>query len=117
ESFGFKYGAPSNADFMFDMRSLPNPYYDPELRPFNGRDKQIQDYLAGKPEVGEMIADIETFLLRWLPRMEQESRSYVTVAVGCTGGQHRSVYVCEQLAARLRERWDVLVQHRQLAET
>lgn len=116
ESFGFKYGVPTNVDFVFDMRSLPNPYYDPELRPFNGQDKPIQDYLAAQPWVGEMIDDIEHFMSRWLPRMQMESRSYVTIGVGCTGGQHRSVYVVEQLVSRLRGSYTVLARHRQLAQ-
>ena len=94
ESFGFKYGVPNNADFMFDMRSLPNPYYDPELRPFTGMDKPIQDYLGQQPLVQEMVDDIDHFISRWLPRLQQESRSYVTIAIGCTGGQHRSVLCC-----------------------
>lgn len=113
ESFGFKYGTPNNADFMFDMRSLPNPYYDPELRPFNGMDKEIQDYLDQQPLAQSMVADIEQFLNRWLPRMQQESRSYVTVGIGCTGGQHRSVYVVEKLAQRLHGKYELLVRHRQ----
>ncbi|ULJ65870.1 RNase adapter RapZ [Wielerella bovis] len=116
ESFGFKHGAMLNADFVFDVRSLPNPYYDPALRPFNGKDKPIQDYLAQQPLVQEMIDDIEHFLLRWLPRMQDESRSYVTVGIGCTGGQHRSVYIAEQLGKRLGEQFQVLVRHRQLNE-
>lgn len=113
ESFGFKYGIPHNADFMFDMRSLPNPYYDPGLRPFNGMDKEIQDYLDVQPLAQEMVDDIDRFISRWLPRMQQESRSYVTIAVGCTGGQHRSVYVVEKLAERLKGRYELLVRHRQ----
>lgn len=113
ESFGFKYGIPHNADFMFDMRSLPNPYYDPELRPFNGMDKPIQDYLDAQPMAQEMVNDIDRFISRWLPRMQQESRSYVTIAIGCTGGQHRSVYVVEKLAERLKGQYELLVRHRQ----
>lgn len=116
ESFGFKYGVPVNADFMFDMRSLPNPYWDAALRPLTGRDAAVRDFFAGQESVARMVDDIAGFLLRWLPSMETESRSYVTVAIGCTGGQHRSVYVCEQLACRLQERYGVLVQHRQLSE-
>ncbi len=115
ESFGFKYGVPSNVDFVFDMRSLPNPYYDPELRPFNGMDKQIQDYLDQQPLAQEMVADIYQFMSRWLPRMQVESRSYVTIGLGCTGGQHRSVYVSEKLAERLRGEYQLLLRHRQLA--
>ncbi|MDO5638486.1 MAG: RNase adapter RapZ [Neisseria sp.] len=113
ESFGFKYGVPTNVDFMFDMRSLPNPYYDPELRPFNGMDKEIQDYLDGQPLAQEMLEDISGFLSRWLPRMQVESRSYVTVGIGCTGGQHRSVYMVERLAERLAGKYELLVRHRQ----
>ncbi|MCG7657665.1 RNase adapter RapZ [Wielerella bovis] len=116
ESFGFKHGAMLNADFVFDVRSLPNPYYDPALRPFNGKDKPIQDYLSQQPLVNEMIDDIEHFLRRWLPRMQDESRSYVTVGIGCTGGQHRSVYIAEQLGKRLGAQFQVLVRHRQLNE-
>lgn len=113
ESFGFKYGIPHNADFMFDMRSLPNPYYDPELRPFNGMDEPIQTYLDAQPLAQEMVNDIDRFMSRWLPRMQQESRSYVTIAIGCTGGQHRSVYVVEKLAERLKGQYELLVRHRQ----
>ncbi|HFC8540520.1 TPA: RNase adapter RapZ [Neisseria lactamica] len=114
ESFGFKYGVPANADFMFDMRSLPNPYYDSELRPYTGMDKPVWDYLDGQPLVQEMVGDIERFVTHWLPRLEEESRSYVTVAIGCTGGQHRSVYVVEELAGRLQGRYELLIRHRQM---
>ena len=113
ESFGFKYGVPNNADFMFDMRSLPNPYYDLELRAFTGTDQPVRDYLDGQPLVQEMVDDIERFVTHWLPRLEDESRSYVTVAIGCTGGQHRSVYVVEELAGRLQGRYELLIRHRQ----
>lgn len=113
ESFGFKYGVPANADFMFDMRSLPNPYYDLELRAFTGTDRPVRDYLDGQPLVQEMVGDIERFVTHWLPRLEEESRSYVTVAIGCTGGQHRSVYVVEKLARRLKGRYELLIRHRQ----
>lgn len=115
ESFGFKYGVPTNVDFLFDMRSLPNPYYDTELRPFNGLDKPIQNYLNQQPAVREMINDIGNFMNRWLPQMQVESRSYVTIGIGCTGGQHRSVYVVEQLAERLKGHYELLVRHRQLS--
>lgn len=113
ESFGFKYGVPANADFIFDMRSLPNPYYDLELRAFTGTDRPVRDYLDGQPLVQEMVDDIERFVTHWLPRLEDESRSYVTVAIGCTGGQHRSVYVVEKLARRLKGRYELLIRHRQ----
>ncbi|WP_274571286.1 RNase adapter RapZ [Neisseria leonii] len=114
ESFGFKYGVPSNIDFLFDMRSLPNPYYDTALRPFNGLDEPVRQYLAARPEADEMIGDIEQFMLRRLAQSAVESRSYVTIGIGCTGGQHRSVYVAEALAERLRRHYQVLVRHRQL---
>lgn len=113
ESFGFKYGVPTNVDFLFDMRSLPNPYYDPELRPFNGMDKEIQDYLDDQPLAQEMLADISGFLTRWLPRLQVESRSYVTIGIGCTGGQHRSVYMVERLAECFTGKYELLVRHRQ----
>lgn len=114
ESFGFKYGAPSDADFLFDMRSLPNPYYDSELRPFTGRDKQICEYLDSQPLVQKMAADLTNFFDTWLPYMQMESRSYVTIGIGCTGGQHRSVYMVEKLAQHLKGRYEMLVRHRQL---
>lgn len=114
ESFGFKYGVPANADFIFDMRSLPNPYYDLELRAFTGTDRPVRDYLDGQPLVQEMVDDIERFVTHWLPRLEDESRSCVTVAIGCTGGQHRSVYVVEELAGRLQGRYELLIRHRQM---
>ena len=115
ESFGFKYGVPTNVDFVFDMRSLPNPYYDPELRPFNGMDKPIQEYLDQQPLAQELLDDIEHFMSRWLPRMAVESRSYVTIGLGCTGGQHPPVYMTERLAERLRGKYHVLIRQRQLA--
>ena len=114
ESFGFKYGAQSDADFLFDMRSLPNPYYDSELRPFTGRDKQICEYLDSQPLVQKMAADLTNFFDTWLPYMQMESRSYVTIGIGCTGGQHRSVYMVEKLAQHLKGRYEMLVRHRQL---
>ena len=113
-SFGFKHSAPPPADFVFDVRSLPNPYYDPILRPYNGKEQPIQDYLAAQPLVGEMLHDIYHFLHRWLPRIRQENRSYVTIGIGCTGGQHRSVYLAEQLAKKLAHEYQILVRHRQL---
>lgn len=114
ESFGFKYGGIENADFVFDVRSLPNPYYETELRSFSGLDKPIQQYFSKQDCVAEMIDDIAAFLLRYLPKMQTEGRNYVTVAIGCTGGQHRSVFVSEQLKQRLSEQFQTLVQHRSL---
>ncbi|OWY37308.1 RNase adaptor protein RapZ [Xenophilus sp. AP218F] len=113
ESFGFKHGVPQNADFMFDVRCLPNPYYDHALRPFTGRDQPIIDFFQDKPAVAAMTADIQAMITKWLPCFSKENRSYLTVAVGCTGGQHRSVYITERLARAFPE-WQVLVRHRQL---
>jgi UPF0042 nucleotide-binding protein len=101
ESFAFKNGVPLNADFVFDVRSLPNPHYTLALRPLTGRDQPVVDYLAAQPEVVAMVADIRQFLQRWLPSFARDHRSYVTVAIGCTGGQHRSVYIATRLAAEL----------------
>ena len=114
ESFAFKRGTPSDADFMFDVRMLPNPYYEPPLRALNGRDSAVQDYLRACPEVQKMQAHIERFLLDWIPSIEKDHRSYVTVAIGCTGGQHRSVYLVEQLAGLFAGRWLTLRRHREL---
>ncbi|QSN61558.1 MULTISPECIES: RNase adapter RapZ [unclassified Caballeronia] len=112
ESFGFKRGVPLDADLVFDVRTLPNPYYDRELRPFTGCDQPIIDYLSAQPMVGEMIDDIGGFVGKWLPRFRDDNRSYLTVAIGCTGGQHRSVYIAEALAARFRDAATVIVRHR-----
>lgn len=114
ESFAYKHGVPRDADLVFDLRMLPNPHYVRELRPFNGRDSCVIDYLNGQPEVAEMMAFIESYLVRWLPAFDQDQRSYLTVAVGCTGGQHRSVYFAEQLARRIGARAPTLVRHREL---
>ncbi|GIX52510.1 RNase adapter RapZ [Sphaerotilus uruguayifluvii] len=114
ESFAFKHGVPRDADLVFDLRVLPNPHYVRELRALNGRDAGVIEFLQGQPEVAEMLAQIEGFLARWLPAYEQDQRSYLTVAIGCTGGQHRSVYSVEQLAARFRDRIPTLVRHREI---
>lgn len=114
ESFAFKHGVPRDADLVFDLRVLPNPHYVRELRALNGRDAGVIDFLRAQPEVAEMLAQIEGFLARWLPAYEQDQRSYLTVAIGCTGGQHRSVYSAEQLAARFRERIPTLIRHREI---
>ncbi len=113
ESFAFKHGVPLDADFVFDLRVLPNPHYIRELRALNGRDAAVVSYLAAQPEVGEMLAQIEAFLARWLGAFVDDHRSYLTVAVGCTGGQHRSVYAAEQLATRFAARAATLVRHRE----
>jgi len=113
ESFAFKHGVPLDADFVFDLRVLPNPHYIRELRPLDGRDAAVAAYLDSQPEVGEMLGQIEAFLARWLDAFIDDQRSYLTVAVGCTGGQHRSVYAAEQLAARFAQRAATLVRHRE----
>ncbi len=114
ESFAFKHGVPLDADYVFDVRVLPNPYYIRELRPLTGRDEPVAAYLDAQPEAREMLAQIETFLKRWLPAFEDDQRSYLTVAVGCTGGQHRSVYSVEWLARQFRGRYSTLLRHREL---
>ncbi|MDO9093856.1 MAG: RNase adapter RapZ [Rubrivivax sp.] len=114
ESFAFKHGVPLDADYVFDMRVLPNPFYIRELRPLTGRDAPVAAYLEAQPEAGEMLEQIQTFLQRWLPAFEDDQRSYLTVALGCTGGQHRSVYGVEWLARRFDSRYATLIRHREL---
>ena len=115
ESFGFKHGTPKDADFVFDARFLPNPHWVPELRPLTGLDAPVRDYLQAQPDVMLYSQQIDTLLSNWLPHLERNNRSYVTVAIGCTGGQHRSVFITEQLAASFRARnKTVQVRHRTL---
>lgn len=114
ESFAFKHGVPLDADYVFDMRVLPNPFYIRELRPLTGRDAPVAAYLEAQPEAAEMLDQIQTFLQRWLPAFEDDQRSYLTVALGCTGGQHRSVYGVEWLARRFDSRYATLIRHREL---
>jgi UPF0042 nucleotide-binding protein len=114
ESFAFKHGVPLDADYVFDVRVLPNPYYIRELRPLTGRDAPVASYLEAQPEASEMLGQIEAFLQRWLPSFEDDQRSYLTVAIGCTGGQHRSVYSVEWLARRFEGSYATLVRHREL---
>ncbi|MGR9053117.1 MAG: RNase adapter RapZ [Gammaproteobacteria bacterium] len=115
QSFGFKYGIPLDADFMFDVRSLPNPYWLPELRGFTGKDAAVIDFLEREPHVNEYIEDVSRFMDRWIPRFELEGRSYLTVAIGCTGGQHRSVYIADALAAHFKKQAkNVITRHREL---
>jgi UPF0042 nucleotide-binding protein len=114
ESFAYKHGVPSDADFVFDVRVLPNPYYDRELRPLTGRDAPVAAYLAAQPEVGLMLKQIAGFLQQWLPNFSADQRSYLTVAIGCTGGQHRSVYLVEMLARQFGHHGQVLKRHREL---
>ena len=115
ESFGFKNGVPADADFVFDVRCLPNPHWEPQLRPLTGLDTAVIDFLGHQSNVGAMIADISHFLEGWLPRFERSERSYLSVAIGCTGGQHRSVFVAEALARHFGGLRDyVMVRHREL---
>ena len=114
ESFGFKHGIPGDADFVFDARSLPNPYWESALRPLTGRDAPVADYLAAQPDVIEMLERIAVFLRRWLPAFKADQRAYLTVAIGCTGGQHRSVWFAERLAERFGKEASPLVRHREL---
>jgi len=117
ESFGFKHGSPREADFLFDVRCLPNPYWQESLRPLTGLDEPVKDFLGDKKIVNEMIEEIFNFLGKWLPGFASENRSYITVAIGCTGGQHRSVYVCEKLYKLFSDDGiDVQVRHRELAK-
>ena len=115
ESFGFKHGIPLDADLVFDVRCLPNPHYVAELRPLTGRDQPVQDFIAASPDAMALLADIRGFVENWLPCFIRDHRAYLTVAIGCTGGQHRSVYFAETLATAFRAREQVLVRHRELS--
>jgi UPF0042 nucleotide-binding protein len=115
ESFGFKHGIPLDADLVFDVRCLPNPHYVAELRPLTGRDQPVRDYIEASADAMALLADIRSFVENWLPCFIRDHRAYLTVAIGCTGGQHRSVYFAETLAAAFREREQVLVRHRELS--
>ncbi|MCW8908197.1 MAG: RNase adapter RapZ [Sedimenticola sp.] len=118
QSFGFKQGVPRDADFVFDARCLPNPHWEPELRPLSGRDAPVARYLGDFPDVQRYKEDIVRFLEQWIPCFEREGRSYLTVAIGCTGGQHRSVYLVEQLASHFRTCGRrIQTRHRDLATT
>jgi UPF0042 nucleotide-binding protein len=114
ESFAFKRGVPLDADYVFDVRMLPNPHYESGLRHLTGLDQPVANYLKTHSEVGEMFSHIEQFLSHWLQALVRDHRSYVTVAIGCTGGQHRSVYLVEELAAAFGDRWRTLKRHREL---
>jgi RNase adapter protein RapZ len=116
QSFAFKNGLPLDADMVFDVRSLPNPFYDPTLRPLNGRDGLVIEFLQAEASVRLMLSDIRGFLENWLPSFVRDNRSYLTVAIGCTGGQHRSVYLVEELAHHFAPQIKVLVRHRELPE-
>lgn len=112
ESFAYKRGVPGDADLVFDVRCLPNPHYDRDLRPMTGRDEPVAQWLSQFGSVTSMIDDISSFVRRWLPVYVQDTRSYLTVAIGCTGGKHRSVYVTEQLALRFADHSPLLIRHR-----
>ena len=115
QSFGYKHGIPLDADFVFDARCLPNPYWNPDLRGFTGKDNPIIDFLNESNHAVALLQDICDFLEKWLPRFEEDSRSYLTVAIGCTGGQHRSVYLVESLVEHFKNKTlNVIVRHREL---
>lgn len=114
QSFAFKRGIPVDADYVFDVRMLPNPHYEPDLRELTGKDPPVAEFLASQPEVNLMQEDIMQFLRRWLQMLDKNHRSYVTVAIGCTGGQHRSVYLVETLAQAFNGQWPVVRRHREL---
>jgi UPF0042 nucleotide-binding protein len=116
QSFGFKHGIPLDADLVFDVRCLPNPHYDPVLRPLTGRDAKVIEFLEAEADAQRMLGDIGAFVERWLPFYLRDNRSYLTVAIGCTGGRHRSVYFVEWLARRFGPAVPVMVRHRELAE-
>jgi len=114
ESFAFKLGVPLDADFVFDVRALPNPYYDADLRPLTGRDQPVIAFLEAQPNVGELYGDIRAFVEKWLPSFKNDNRSYLTIALGCTGGQHRSVYMAQRLAQYFQKTESVVLRHREL---
>ncbi len=114
ESFAFKRGVPTDADFVFDVRMLPNPHYEPALRALTGQDAPVAEFLQTQPEVEKMCSQITEFLNSWLGSLARDHRSYVTVAIGCTGGQHRSVYLVEILARRFTQDWVTLKRHREM---
>ena len=116
QSFGFKNGVPADADFVFDVRCLPNPHWEEGLKTLTGRDQAVVEYLQNYPEVEEMFTSIHNFLTDWIPRFEKENRSYMTISIGCTGGQHRSVYLAERIVAALKPARDNLsIRHRDLS--
>jgi UPF0042 nucleotide-binding protein len=116
ESFGYKHGIPRDADFVFDARCLPNPHWQPELRPLSGRDNAVARYLESDPQVATMHQQLCSFLEQWIPAFEAGNRSYLTIAIGCTGGQHRSVYLIERLAGHFQPHYpNVVIRHRELS--
>jgi len=115
QSFGFKNGAPTDSDFVFDVRCLPNPHWEPKLRPLTGLDADVIEFLQSQSDVQEMMEHIEGFLQHWIPKFKQQNRSYLTVSIGCTGGQHRSVFIAQQLYDDFRNSTDnVTIRHREM---
>ena len=115
QSFGFKHGTPTDSDFVFDVRCLPNPHWEQHLRPLTGLDEEVIDFLQGHADVEEMLGYIRNFLQNWIPKFQQQNRYYLTVSIGCTGGQHRSVYIAQQLSKDFRDKVDsVSIRHREL---
>ena len=114
ESFAFKFGVPLDADLVFDVRVIPNPFYDKALRPLTGKDQPVIDFLKAQSDAVSLLSDIRHFIERWLPAYQRDNRSYLTVAIGCTGGQHRSVFMVEQLAQHFKDQARVLIRHREL---
>jgi len=118
QSFGFKHGVPNDADYVFDVRCLPNPYWDTSLRQFTGLDEPVKRFLEQQPEPAEMATDIINFLDKWIPRFQHSNRSYMTISIGCTGGQHRSVYLCELIGKHFAQSDDnVQIRHKELPST
>lgn len=115
ESFGYKHGVPTDADFVFDVRFLPNPHWDKALRPHTGLDQPVIDFLTAQDSVQALLVDLRDVLARWIPQFEQGTRSYLTIAIGCTGGQHRSVFIASQLAKHFKaSQRHVIIRHREL---
>lgn len=116
QSFGFKHGTPTDTDFIFDVRCLPNPHWEPSIREYTGLEKPVIEYLEKQQDVQDMYASIHKFLMDWIPKFEAENRSYVTVSIGCTGGRHRSVYLTEKLGSEFqKDRSNVTIRHKQLS--
>ncbi|AZZ90852.1 MULTISPECIES: RNase adapter RapZ [unclassified Hahella] len=117
QSFGFKHGVPSDSDMVFDVRCLPNPYWDTALRGYKGTDQEIIEFLKQHPEPEQMLQHIISFLETWIPHFQNSNRTYMTISIGCTGGQHRSVYICECLGEHFKKKYDnVQVRHKELAQ-
>ena len=115
QSFGYKHGTPADSDFVFDVRCLPNPYWEPRLRPLTGQDDDVISFLQGNDEVEDMLEFLRSFLEKWIPKFAQQNRCYLTISIGCTGGQHRSVYISERLCAEFKDKIDnVSIRHREL---